>query len=166
MKIAVLSDSHDHIWNLKKVLENIRGKVEMIVHCGDVIAPFTANLLGSVGLPTYVCLGNNDEDHLLMKEQAGENVIWVPIGREYGEIEVSGRKIAFTHYPKLAELLAKQEDYDAIFYGHTHIVDKRYFGKTLLLNPGAVCGIQSGKPGKASYAIYDTEKNDAEVKYL
>jgi hypothetical protein len=43
-------------------------------------------------------------------------------------------------------------------------------GKTLLLNPGAVCGITAGvyfgetdKHEPASYAIYDTKTNSAEI---
>ena len=37
-------------------------------------------------------------------------------------------------------------------------------GKTILLNPGAVCGIQNGKPGIASYAFYTTFDNSADIK--
>ncbi|MCF8024533.1 MAG: metallophosphoesterase family protein, partial [Desulfobacteraceae bacterium] len=38
MKIAVLSDTHDNIRNVRKALELIAGQhVEAIIHCGDVI---------------------------------------------------------------------------------------------------------------------------------
>jgi len=174
MKIAVLSDTHDHIWNLEKFLKQIKRppaqgvsglkrKVEAIVHCGDVIAPFSVELLASAGLPTYVCLGNNDEDHIAMFIKGGSKFEWVPIGKQYGEIEIDGKKLAYTHYPRLAELLAKSGEYNAIFYGHTHAVVNKKLGKTLLLNPGSVCGIINGKPAKASYAIYDTKTNSAKI---
>ncbi len=163
MKVLVISDTHDNIWNLRKVLKQVKGEVEMVIHCGDVVAPFTSNLVASTGLPTYICLGNNDEDHLGMERRAGKNVTWIPVGKQFGEIKIGKRKIAFTHYPKLGELLAKTNEYDAVFYGHTHFSDERVFGKTLLLNPGAVCGIQNGKPGVASYAIYDSANNKARI---
>ncbi len=60
MNIAVLSDTHDHIENLEKVLKEIKGKVKAIIFSGDMTAPFTAAKLGSLGLPVYACLGNTD----------------------------------------------------------------------------------------------------------
>ena len=39
-------------------------------------------------------------------------------------------------------------------------------GKTILLNPGAVCGIQNGKSGIASYAFYTTIDNTADIKII
>nr|AKQ03480.1 phosphodiesterase [uncultured Microgenomates bacterium Rifle_16ft_4_minimus_38077] len=163
MRIAVLSDTHDHIWNLAKVLTQIKGEVEAIIHCGDVIAPFSVGMLATSELPTYVCLGNNDEDHIGMEKKANTKFTWIHIGQQFGEIEFDNRKVAFTHYPKLGELLAKSGEYDAVFYGHTHVSENKKFGRTLLLNPGSVCGIIDGKPAKASYAIYDTKTNSANI---
>ena len=41
MIIAVMSDSHDHIWNIRKALKIIESKGgEAIIHCGDFVAPF------------------------------------------------------------------------------------------------------------------------------
>ncbi len=126
-------------------------------------APFTAALLGKVNIPIYSCLGNVDEDHIWMAEKGGDNITWFGLAKQFGEAKLDGRKIAFNHYPLLAELQAKNGNYDAVFHGHNHIVRNEKHGKTLLLNPGAVCGIQGGKPGTASYAIYDTKTNSAEI---
>ena len=163
MKILVLSDIHDHIEKLKKVIDDISGKVEAVICCGDYCAPFSAGLLSILNLPTYACLGNNDEDQIGLLKKGGPNFTWINLSQELGEIELGERKIAFCHYPRLAELLAKSGEYDAVFYGHTHVTRNEFIGKTLLLNPGSVCGIIGGKMAVASYAIYDTEKNLAEV---
>ncbi len=164
MKVAVLSDIHDNIWNLEKVLKEIKQRrVKAIIFCGDLCAPFTAGILGSVNVPVYACLGNVDEDHIMMAKKGGNKIQWTPLAPEYGNIKLDGRKIAFCHYPKLAELLAKTGQYDAVFHGHTHNPQQEKHGKTLLINPGAVCGIQGGKSGKATYVIYDTEDNSAEI---
>jgi len=163
MKIAVISDSHDNIWNLEKVVKAVRGKVDLMVHCGDVIAPFSVKIIASADIPTHVVLGNNDEDHIGMIKKANEKFTWVHIGQQYGEIQPDDKKIAYCHYPRLAELLAKSGEYDAVFYGHTHKVKNEKIGMTLLLNPGAICGIDEGKPSSATYAIYDTATNTAEI---
>jgi len=164
MKIAILSDIHDNIWNLEKVSKEIKQRrVKTIIFCGDMCAPFTAGLLGKTSIPIHACLGNTDEDHLKMEEKGGKNYRWVSLAQEFGQIKLGGKKIAFCHYPKLAELLAKTGQYDAVFHGHTHNARREKHGKTLLINPGAICGIQGGKSGKATYAIYDTEDNSTEI---
>lgn len=170
MKIAVLSDSHDHIWNLEKVVDQVSGKVDAYIHCGDLIAPFIPEILKRINAPGYICLGNNDEDHIAMKNVGGETISWVSIGNQYGEVTLDNRKIAYTHYPKLGELLAKSGEYDAVFHGHTHKMINEMVGETLLLNPGAICGISSevifgekSKHDPASYAVYDTATNSAEI---
>lgn len=166
MKIAVLSDTHDHLDNLNKALSDIKKrKVKAIVFCGDLISPFTTGVLANANLPTYAVLGNNDEDHIGMMKKGGNKFTWFHLSQEYGEVKLDGKKIAFCHYPKLGELLARSREYDAVFYGHTHDVDNKKVGKTLLLNPGAVCGINfdKGAYDKATYAIYDTSKNFANI---
>lgn len=163
MKIAVLSDIHDNIWNLEKVLKDIRGTVKTVIFCGDMCAPFTASILAKANLPTYLCLGNVDEDHIMMQQKGGKNFTWTGLAKEFGEVELGERKIAFVHYPKIAELLATAGDYNAVFYGHTHNPRNETHGKTLLLNPGAICGIQGGKQGIATYAVYDTKDNSAKI---
>lgn len=159
MNVAILSDIHDHIWNLEKTISQLQGKVEVAIFCGDMTAPFTSGILSQLDIPTYACLGNNDEDHIGLLKKAGPKFVWKYLSEEFGKVELGGKKIAFCHYPKLAELLAKTGDFDAIFYGHTHLVDDRQIGNTLLVNPGPICGIQNGKSSRASYAIYDSAIN-------
>ncbi len=166
MKIAVLSDIHDHLDNLEKVLAQIRdNNIDTIIFCGDLVSPFMAGILAKANLPTYACLGNNDEDQIGLVKKGGSQFTWFHLSQEYGEVELGGRKTAFCHYPKLGELLAKSGKYDTVFYGHTHIVENKTVGKTLLLNPGAVCGIDFDKAAydKATYAIYNTQINSAEI---
>jgi hypothetical protein len=159
MKIAVLSDSHDNIWNLNKTLQIIKQeRCEAIIFCGDFCAPFTADILSSSSLPIYACFGNNDEDQFAIAEKLHAVQIW-PLTSEFAKVELDGQKIAFCHYPKLSELLAKTGDYQAVFHGHTHKSYSQTVGTTLLANPGAVCGIVSGKPGPASFGLYTTQTN-------
>ena len=167
MKVAVLSDIHDHIWNLDSVLKELNKiKPKAIIFCGDFCAPFIPPKLADLGIKVYACLGNNDEDHIGMVKNGGDNFVWTHLSQEYGEVILDNRKVAFNHYPKLAELQAKSGEYDAVFHGHTHVSRNKKYGKTILVNPGAVCGIQNGKPGKASYAVYNTKTNSAQIIIL
>lgn len=170
MKIAILSDSHDNIWNLEKVLNQIKNNVDAIIHCGDFCAPFISAMISKLDLPIYACLGNVDGDQAGLVEMGGKNFKLSSLFGEFGQVELNGKKLAYCHYPKLAELLAKSSSFDAVFYGHTHTAKNEVLGKTLLLNPGAICGINASvvlgfekhhKP--ASYAIYNSATNSAEI---
>jgi len=74
MLIAVLSDCHDNIWNLEKVLPKL-DKAEVVLFCGDFCAPFTLKLLAEgFTRPIHAVFGNNDGDVWLMlnvAKQAG-----------------------------------------------------------------------------------------------
>lgn len=158
MRIAVLSDIHDNIWNLQATIKRITElDSQAIIFCGDFCSPFISPFLVQTSLPVYACFGNNDEDHSAIIERASSpNFHTWSLGREFAEIELGGSKIAFCHYPKLGRLLAGTGEYQAVFHGHTHIAFQEKIGSTLLANPGAVCGIVSGKPGPASFGIYNT----------
>ena len=164
MHIAILSDIHDHIWNLQKALQLIKEqKCEAVIYCGDFCSPFIPLYLLSLKLPIFACFGNNDEDQGMIIEKSQGQIKFWPLAEEFGEIELAGKKIAFCHYPKLGQLLAKTGEYAAVFHGHTHEAYQEQVGGCLLANPGAVCGIQSGKPGIASFGIHDTTLDKFEV---
>src|SRR3972149_4155552 len=158
MKIAVLSDIHDNIWNLEKALQIIKQEnCQSLIFCGDFCAPFIAPYFVETHIPVYACFGNNDEDQWAIVERAGSSEFktW-SLGREFAEIELDKQKFAFCHYPKLGKLLAGTGDYQAVFHGHTHQAYQEKVRETLLANPGAVCGIIGGKSGSASFGIYDS----------
>ena len=53
-KIAILSDTHDNIANLEKAMAQIRTSgAEVLLHCGDLCAPFMVSRLaqGFAGQP-------------------------------------------------------------------------------------------------------------------
>lgn len=56
--------------------------------------------------------------------------------------------------------MAKSGEYDAVFYGHNHLKNKEKIGNCLVVNPGE---IGAYKTGIATFAVYDTEMNDADI---
>ena len=60
MRIGILSDSHGGNENLKKAVELMMGKVDMIIHLGDFILD-TWSIKDIYSGPVYSLIGNNDE---------------------------------------------------------------------------------------------------------
>jgi putative phosphoesterase len=161
MRIAVLSDAHDHLEHLRRALQRVQG-CEVLLFCGDMCSPFTLREMaeGFAG-PVHTVLGNNDGDVLLMTRVA-QQVGDVTLHGDYAELELAGRRVAVVHYPRLAEGLAALGDYDLVCHGHDHQVRVEQVGNTLLLNPGEVMGWK----GRSSCAIYDTGTRKAEIVEL
>lgn len=151
MKIAVLSDAHDNIWNMEKVLPHIQD-ANAVIFCGDLCAPFTLKMLAEgAPCPVHCVLGNNDGDVLLLTRiaaQTGNVTLYNPLG----ELPLEDGAIAFTHYEQIAAGLAATGKYRAVFFGHSHEAHTAHIGATLLANPGEVMG----RFGQASFGVYDT----------
>jgi uncharacterized protein len=154
LKIGVISDSHDHLENLRRVLDGLRADgVETVLHCGDYCAPFILYELEEMGVPVHGVFGNVDGDRHLMTRIALRELRMVELHGETAELEVGGIRIAMNHFPSLAEGLAHTGRFDLAVYGHTHEADLRRVGECVLLNPGEVMG-RMGRPG---WAVVDTE---------
>lgn len=159
MKVAVMSDSHDNIWNIEKALKKAQS-AEALVFCGDLCAPFSLKMLADgFAAPIHALRGNNDGDVALLLRVAGQSSHVRFYAESLAELEIGGRKIAVVHYAHLANPLALSGKYDAVFFGHTHRQVKRWENQTLLLNPGEVMG----RFGTPTIALYDTETRDAEI---
>ncbi len=157
MKIAVFSDIHDHLENLRRALERVQG-CGALLFCGDLCAPFTlAEIVAHFAGPIHTVLGNNDGDPLLLAgvaQRAGR----VTLHGIHADLELAGRRIALVHYPRLAEGLAALGEYDLVCHGHDHQRRSMQVGRTVLLNPGEVMGWK----GPSSCALYDAATGQVE----
>lgn len=165
MKIIVIADIHDNWANLDRFMIQTRemDEVKTVICCGDVCAPDTLKKLaeGLADKKIYVVWGNVDGDHK-MEEQIAKDTGNVEILGETGEITLSGKKIAITHYPQKAKKLAQTGKFDIVFYGHTHKPWEEKIGKTILLNPGELTYFFY----TPTYAIYDLSKMKAKLIVL
>lgn len=143
MKIGVISDTHDNILMIKAAVELFKKEyVNLVLHAGDHVAPFTAMVWKELDCEFIGVYGNNDGDQELLKKQFRK------IGRIYQrprEIILRGKKILLMHEPDNIKELALSEKYDLIIYGHTHRQKIYREGKTLVVNPGEACGWITGK---------------------
>ena len=146
MKIAILSDIHDNVWNLKKVLAKKELlETDAMLYCGDLCAPFIVKLIGQAySKPVHMVLGNNDGDVAAIIANAA-NFPNIVIHGEYFRGELGGKVVGMNHYPDKARQLAENGGYDVVCYGHNHKRAEETVNNTLLINPGAVMGFHGGK---------------------
>lgn len=163
MKIAIISDIHDNFHNLILVLEKIKENqdIKKIIFLGDFINNGVAKILAGSNIPVQAIWGNNDGDKsAITKTSLSPQSNMTIADNVYDSLEIEGRKIFITHYPDLAKPMAKSGEFDAVFYGHNHIKNQDKIGDCLVVNPGEVSG---HKNSQISFAIYDTDKNEAEI---
>ena len=86
-----------------------------------------------------------------------------PLGN-FATLELDGKKIALLHgtHEDVVNSLVKCGSYDVVVRGHNHRAEI-IRGKTLLINPGEVCGYLTGRQ---TVAILDLTGLEAEIFHL
>lgn len=147
MRVAIISDTHDHILNLRATVTYCNAySVTVLIHCGDLISPFMLDELAKFGGAVHLIYGNNAGDQHLISQSCGTRFPSIFHHGVLGAVEAGGRKIAFTHYPEMARGLAHQGAFDVVCCGHNHRYKVEKIGDTLLVNPGELLG-KDGRPG-------------------
>ncbi|TFH29524.1 MAG: hypothetical protein E4G98_03675, partial [Promethearchaeota archaeon] len=67
---------------------------------------------------------------------------------EFHEMELNRHKIAIYHgtNTRILQNIIHSQDYALVLTGHTHEVKTIKYQKTLIVNPGEVCGYLTGNP--------------------
>ncbi|MCS6852357.1 MAG: YfcE family phosphodiesterase [Gemmataceae bacterium] len=137
MEIAILSDTHGRYATVEKALALLQTrKVHVVLHCGDIDDAETVWLFQ--GFTTHFVFGNCDTERLSLRQAI--HGIGETLHEPYGQLELSGRRIAWVHGDD-ARLLRELETcgrFDYVFYGHTHQAEQHRRGPTLVANPGAL----------------------------
>ncbi len=170
MRIAVLSDIHDRVSNLKGLMEKLGPRrPQALLCCGDITGPETLLALAEFPGPVRACLGNCDRESAPELLALGRSRRGLKVFNRVGVMRLEGPgRLAFTHFPETAEELARRGRYRAVFYGHTHRrAWERVPGEPgrscLLANPGDVQG-RFGQPPSA--LLWDSEGDGLEVVSL
>lgn len=159
MKLAILSDIHDHVWNLRAALGAL-GEADVLLCCGDLCSPFVVGLLagGFAGRPIHAVFGNNDGDLYRIAQNAARQG-QIALHGELFQGELGGKRVLVNHYPEIALPIADGGAYDLVCYGHNHRFAIERRGRTLAVNPGAIMGWEPGGGGDipATFVLYDTD---------
>ena len=159
MIVAIMSDSHDNIWNLRKALEIVKSRqTGLIIHCGDFIAPFMLKELDDSAIPVHGVFGNNDGDQYTLTKMSLTTLNNITLHGLAGQVEAGGLTIGFTHYAQMGAGLAADGKCGLVCFGHTHEHEFRQAGRAKILNPGEIMG-EEGSPG---FCFVDTETVEIE----
>lgn len=161
MKIGIISDTHDHVPNIKRAVEKFLAEgVEEVIHAGDYCSPFTIPHFSKLKLTGV--FGNNDGDHYRLMQKFSE--IMGDLRGEFADLSYNGRRIAVYHGTQqgITDALVKCGTYDVVVTGHTHEPHITIKKNTIWINPGSAHGFDDF----GTVAIYDSEANQAEILYL
>lgn len=179
MKLGVISDTHDNIEPTEKAIEFFEDQeVDAVVHCGDMVAPFTAELFDRDSFDFYAVRGNNDGEWNLKQtvqefgrfynniaelefEDAGFSDEKSCSEQRSGENDV-GRVFAVYHGtdPEIVRGLVESGEYDYVLRGHTHQKKINEVDGTIEINPG---GIRlPGQDERFHVVILDVETGEVE----
>jgi len=160
MKLAIISDIHDNLVNLKKCIEWInKNSVEVLICCGDVTNYDTLEFLSINFKGTIYLVYGNMEIYEARKSSNFKNINY--LGR-LGKVEIDGKFVGICHEPWFINKVESSGRCDVIFYGHTH---KPWIEKKdgiLIINPGTLGAVFQ----KATFAFWDTSKDEPELKIL
>jgi len=164
VRIAILSDIHDNVWNLSQALKFLNDNdIDGLFCCGDLCSPFVVSLLadGLPDTPIHIVLGNNDGDPLRIKSNADKYKDIVSLYGELAEIEIDYKKFAVIHFSNIAQSIAESGRFDVVCCGHNHMYKVDRVGESLLINPGAIMGYDgiNKKEIPPTFVIYETRDN-------
>lgn len=154
MRILVVSDTHGHAEQIKRVLEQV-GQIDGLIHCGDIESQedYIRNL---VDCPCYMVAGNNDWGTDLNREilmTLDDYRVFITHGHRYG-VSLGTERLRDE---------AESRNVHIAIFGHTHrpLIDTE--GNLTLLNPGSLCyPRQMGR--KPTYLLIDIDR-DHEAHY-
>ena len=142
MRIGVVSDTHNNLRNVRRIVELFRdARVERVVHTGDITQPRTLRVLSEVGVPIVGVFGNNDERAALLADAAE---LEVELAEPPFEWVIASRRVLVAHDPIELEG-AVEYGHALVLHGHTHRCTIERSATQLLFNPGECAGHLAGK---------------------
>ncbi len=143
MRIGVVSDTHNNLRNVGRIVEQFNAaNVEHVVHTGDITQPKTLAAFSDLVAPMTGVFGNND---------IGELDRLAPAARRHGyefvmpplRLTWAGRQIVVVHDPLELEPLDLRA-FDLVLHGHTHRRTIEAEAGRLRFNPGECAGMMAG----------------------
>lgn len=165
MLVGLIADTHDRLPMVDKAVKKLNEEnVELVLHAGDYVAPFVIPKFKELKAKLIGVFGNNDGDRELLRRRFSEHE-GLEMHGNFAEITVDDLKVALLHgtEEELLKALIESESFDVVVHGHTHKAEVYRKGRTLIVNPGEVCGYLTGK---STIALLDTNKREAKIVKL
>ena len=160
MLVGLCSDTHDNLDLARGAVETFEAEgVDTVVHCGDVVAPFTAAVFDA-DFDFHAVRGNNDGEWTLAETidefgtYHGESAR-LTFDAPDGDVDVA---VYHGTSERLVDALLDCGTYDYVFRGHTHQRTHRERDGTVHVNPG---GLPFPGADEAYHvAVLDTDAGD------
>ncbi|QCC48499.1 metallophosphoesterase family protein [Halobellus limi] len=160
MLVGLCSDTHDNLDLARSAVETFEAEdVDAVVHCGDVVAPFTAATFDA-DFEFHAVRGNNDGECALAETidefgtHHGESAHLTFEGSD-GDVDVA---VYHGTSERLVDALVDCGTYDYVVRGHTHQRTCEERDGTVHVNPG---GLPFPGADEAYHvAILDTDAGD------
>tara|TARA_A100001011_G_C14255151_1_gene819694 strand:- start:1039 stop:1530 length:492 start_codon:yes stop_codon:yes gene_type:complete len=154
MFIGVISDTHNNIKNIDKIISLFnKEKVDLVIHTGDVTKAETLRKFSLLNCPLAGVFGNNDRSEVGLKEVCEENNFQFqepPLS-----LKLDTLRVVVFHEPDLInEYIKNHKDVDIILHGHTHRYREETIKETIYFNPGESAGFLEGK---SALGLIDTK---------
>ena len=141
MRIGVVSDTHNQLRNVHRIVELFNAaRVDRVVHTGDITQARTLEVFAGLAAPLVGVFGNNDEREPLRATAlaAGIRLEEPPLSISWDE-----RRLLIVHDPHfLSEPML--ETHDVVLHGHTHRPVHERRNGALVFNPGECAGMLAG----------------------
>jgi putative phosphoesterase len=147
MKIGIVSDTHNNLKNVHRIVELFNDSgVDRVIHTGDITQAKTLEIFAHLTVPLYGVYGNNDEG-----ERESLEAAVVDYGFIFREppfvLEWYQRSIMVVHDP-LEFDGHLNGSHDLALHGHTHLYRyeeaKRAGSRQVIFNPGECAGHMKG----------------------
>lgn len=142
MRIGIVSDTHNNLGNVQKIVELFNAEqVDRIIHTGDITQAKTLNVFAELNAPMYGVFGNNDMERDALQQAIdahGFHFVEPPFCVEWAQqqIIVVHDPLEFNGHLNTTHTLA--------LHGHTHRHRHETVDTTLIFNPGECAGMMSG----------------------
>lgn len=163
MKIIIISDIHDNLLNLDKVLHYAKdNNIYKIICCGDfgseeTIKYLSKNFNGNI----RAVFGNADDDHMDF-DKVKDKFSNIKFSKDASNFVIDNKQVLVVHEPVHYEPYLANEDLQYIFYGHTHKPWQEVKNGKTMLNPGNV----SNYLYPPTFAIWETKNDKFELIQL
>ncbi len=141
--IGIMSDSHDNLDGIRNAVKIFNDShVDLVIHAGDIISPFTSKEIQKLNCDFKAVFGNNDGERDGLKAHFRDICQY----SDFQEFKFEGKQFALIHgtQEEIVDALVKSCKYDVVIRGHTHKLEVQK-GKCMMINPGETCGYLSGE---------------------
>lgn len=143
MRIGVISDTHNHLPNVARIVELLNAAgVERVVHTGDITQAATLEVLARLDAPLLGVYGNNDVGERPALAAAALR-LGIALAEPPFEVTLAERRIVVVHDPRMLED-AFVRDHQVALHGHTHRHVLERSEDRLVFNPGECAGHLAG----------------------